>query len=152
MALAAPAAAAPPLEGVLVPGERLGGLSLGATAKEVKAAWGTQFGVCRSCRQTTWYFNFRRFEPQGAGVELRRGRVTALFTLWAPEGWRTSRGLRIGDNAARITAVYGPLHRVECGGYAALTLRSGAVQTAFYVLGEELWGFGLLGRAVPVCR
>lgn len=152
LAVVAAVAAAPPIHGVLVPGQSLGGVRLGATPAQVERAWGKRHGVCRSCRQTTWYFNFRRFEPQGAGVEFRRGRVAAIFTLWAPEGWRTNRGLRIGNNAARITEVYGPLPRVECKGYAALTLRTGRSRTIFYVLGEELWGFGLLARGVPVCR
>lgn len=152
LALVAAFAAAPPLHGVLVPGEKLGGVRLGATPAQVEAAWGGRHGVCRSCRRTTWYFNFKKFEPEGVGVEFRRGRAAAIFTLWAPDGWRTSRGLRIGDNAARITAVYGPLPRVECGGYGALTLRGGRAVTVFYVHGTELWGFGLLARGVPICR
>lgn len=155
LVLAASAAAAPPRQGVLAPGERLGGLALGATAAEVKAAWGPRFGICRNCARTTWYFTYRRFEPQGAGVEFRSGRVAGLFTLWAPHGWRTTRGLRIGENVARVTAVYGPLTRVECGTYYALVLPARGTVTAFYVVGDDVWGFGLFRvtpSETPVCR
>jgi len=152
VALFALALAALPQQGVLVPGESLGGLRLGATRAQVTAAWGEQHGVCRSCRQTTWYFTYRRFEPQGAGVELRRGRVTALFTLWQPPGWRTRQGLRLGDEASRVRALHGPLARTRCSGYEALTLRRGRTLTAFYVLRDEVWGFGLLRAGGRVCR
>ena len=149
---AAAVAASLPQQGVLVPGESLGGLGLGATRAQVAAAWGEEHGVCRSCRQTTWYFTYRRFEPQGAGVELRQGRVAALFTLWQPAGWRTSRGLRLGDEASRVRALYGPLPRTRCAGYEALTLRRGRTSTVFYVLRDEVWGFGLLRAGLRPCR
>jgi len=146
------AAAAPPRAGVVVPGKSLGGLTLGSTRAEVRAAWGKGYGVCRDCRQPTWYFNLRRFEPQGAGVTFRSGRAVALFTVWSPPGWRTSRGLRIGDPAIRIAGLYGPLLRVTCGTYYALTLRRGRVTTSFYVFDEQVWGFGLSRPSQPVCR
>ena len=148
----ASAAAAPPKSGVVVPGKSLGGLSLGATRAQVRGAWGSRFGVCRDCREPTWYFNYRRGEPQGVGVSFRRGRAVALFTLWSPTGWRTSRGLQVGDPAARIAGLYGPLLRVSCGTYAASTLRRGRTTTAIYVVDEQVWGFGLLASDEPVCR
>jgi hypothetical protein len=148
----ASAAAAPPRAGIVVPGKSLGGLALGATRAEVRTAWGPGFGICRDCRQQTWYFNLRRFEPQGAGVAFRRGRVVALFTLWSPRGWHTDRGLQIGDPAARIAGLYGPLLRTNCGTYAVLRLRSGRTATSFYVVDEQVWGFGLSRLAEPACR
>jgi hypothetical protein len=149
---AAAAAAAPPKAGVVVPGKSLGGLALGATRAQVRAAWGSRFGVCRDCRERTWYFNLRRWMPQGAGVAFRRGRVVALFTVWSPRGWHTDRGLRIGDPAARIAGLYGPLLRVDCGTYAVLTLPRGRTKTSFYVVDEQVWGFGLSRLAEPACR
>jgi hypothetical protein len=146
------AAAAPPRAGILVPGRSLGGLALGATEAQVRAAWGDRFGPCRACPHPTWYFNQRPFEPKGAGVEFRDGRASALFTLWAPDGWRSSRGLRIGDATARIGPLHGPVIRVECGGYAALTRTDGRTVTAFYVVDEKVWGFGLMRPGVPACR
>src|SRR6266487_4029873 len=148
----ASAAASPPKAGVVVPGKRLGGLSLGATRAQVTAAWGSRHGVCRDCRTRSWYFNFRSGEPQGAGVAFRRGRVVALFTMWSPQGWHTNRGLRIGDPAARIVGLYGPLLRVNCGTYAVMTLRRGRSKTSFYVVDEQVWGFGLSRPAEPNCR
>lgn len=149
---ASTAIAMPPRAGVVVPGTRLGGLSLGATQSQVRRAWGSKFGVCRDCAEPTWYFNYRRFEPQGAGATFRRGRAVALFTLWSPPDWRTSRGLAIGDPAARIAGIYGPLLRVPCTTYYALTIPRGGVTTAIYVFDGQVWGFALLALGQRVCR
>jgi hypothetical protein len=146
-------AAAPPRAGLIVPGKSLGGLELGATRARVRTAWGTRYGVCRDCRAQTWYFNLRPFEPQGAGVTFRKGRAVALFTMWSPPGWRTTQGLRIGDPEFRIEAVYGALVRVGCGRYSALTLPGRGGTTSFYVVDEQVWGFGLsLGGLASICR
>jgi hypothetical protein len=76
----------------------------------------------------------------------------ALFTVWSPAEWRTSRGLGIGDPEARIAGIYGPLLRVSCGAYSAFTLRRGRMQTAFYVVDEQVWGFSLSLATEPTCR
>ena len=145
------ASAAPPRAGVLVPGTSLGGVSLGARGVEARAAWGARYGVCRGCRKPTWYFNFAAFEPQGAGVTFERGRVVAIFTLWAPPGWRTTRGLRIGDEASRAATLHRGL-RINCGTYYALTQDSPRSVTTIYVHDEKVWGFGLSRPREPVCR
>jgi hypothetical protein len=154
LALTASADAAPPRVGVLVPGERLGGIPLGASPARVRALWGARNGVCRSCFSPTWYFNYRRFEPQGAAVSFSRGRrrVTGVYTLWSPRGWRTSAGLVVGDSVARATELYGPLARVECGTYYALTMPGKKGVSAIYVSDEKVWGFGLFARGRPICR
>jgi hypothetical protein len=152
LVLAASAAAAPPRAGVVVPGKTLGGLALGATRAQVRAAWGSWFGVCRDCREPTWYFNLLPFEPQGAGVSFRKSRAVALFTVWSPADWRTNKGLRVGDLAARIASVYGPLLRVNCGTYEAVTLKRGTTTTSIYIVDENVWGFGLSLATEPVCR
>lgn len=151
---AAPATAAPPRAGVVVAGKSFGGLELGATRAQVRAAWGQSFGSCRGCDSPTWYFNFRPFEPQGAGVSFRRGRAVAFFTLWAPSGWRTDRGLRIGDDATRLFTLYRLLVRVPCGSslYFDYTLRARRAVTSFYIRDEEVWGFGLSRPDVSPCR
>jgi hypothetical protein len=150
--LAATAAAAVPVHGVVVPGRSLGGIHLGDTAAHVRAVWGTKFGVCRGCPRRTWYFNYARFQPQGAAVELEGMRVVALYTLWKPSGWRTPEGLRLGDPVARITTVYGPLARRDCGRYYVLLLRRGKTVTEFYVFDDDLWGFGLSRASLRACR
>ena len=151
-ALAAALALAVPPHGVLVPSRSLGGIRLGERAAAVRARWGTNFGRCRDCREPTWYFNYTKFEPQGAGVAFRRGRVAAVFTLWSPPGWRTTKGLVVGDDAARVTQLYGALPRVGCVGYDALPLDARGAVTVFYVTGETVYGFGLMLPSEPVCR
>jgi hypothetical protein len=152
LALAAPAAAAPPGAGVLVPGRSLGDLRLGATKAEVERLWGRAYGVCRSCQHETWYFNYYAFQPRGAGVEFRDDHVAAVFTLYQPAGWRTPKGLVLGDPEARITSLYGSMLRRECGGYAALVMPGNNVRTIFYVLDDRLWAFGLARSGHPLCR
>lgn len=150
-ALAAVLLALPPA-GVFVPGRSLGGVRLGATEAQVRAAWGPNVGVCRGCARRTLYFTYRRFEQTGAGVELRGGRAVALFTLWQPTTWRTNRGVRIGHSVVGVSGVYGVLPRVECGHYSALVQRRGDVVSAFYVKGDVVWAFGLMRGSVGVCR
>ena len=100
----------------------------------------------------TWYFNYARFEPEGAGVTFRDRRAVALFTLWAPKGWRTNRALKIGDEASRATTLYRGLVRITCGTYYALTLNHANAVTSVYVHDEKVWGFGLSRPREPVCR
>ena len=151
LSLLAVAATLPP-QGVLVPGRSLGGVHLGETRATVIARWGEGYGVCRGCSVPTLYFNVRPYEPSGAAVTLRNGRVVAAVTLWSPPGWRTSKGVLVGDNVARVTETYGALPRTTCAGYDALLLRAGRTVTAIYVRSDIVWGFGLMRRSEPVCR
>jgi hypothetical protein len=137
------AAAAPPERALFVPGESLAGVRIGMTKAEVTELWGNRYGVCRDCPHTTWYFNYRPFEPEGAGVVLERGEVTHAFTVWQPRGWRTREGLELGEPAAEIARTYGPLDRRECSFYYSLLDQGAGVQTVYYVFGDEVWGFGL---------
>lgn len=152
LALAAPAASAPPSAGVLIPGRSLGGIELGATKAAVERSWGRAYGVCTGCRHETWYFNFYAFQPRGVGVELRAGRVAAIFTLYQPASWHTNRGLRLGDPEARVTSLYGALVRRQCGGYSVLMLPRPKATTAFYIQDNRLWAFGLSRPGLPLCR
>src|SRR5207302_8276262 len=101
------------------------------------------YGVCATCQQPTWYFNYVRYEPQGAGVQFAHGKVVAIFTLWSPSSWRTSAGLRIGEPARRIKALYGQLPTERCAAYDAYALVRARNVTAFYVVNRKVWGFGL---------
>ena len=152
LAAASAAATAPPDSGVLVPGRTLGGIALGSSRADVVAAWGRAFGRCRDCGLETLYFNRFAFRPEGAAVELRDGRVVSVYTLWAPPGWRTSAGLRIGEPSLRLEATYGPLVRIACRGYAAYVLRGSGPRSVVYVVDAAVWGFALLGPGRPVCR
>jgi hypothetical protein len=100
----------------------------------------------------TWYFTYERFTQPGAGVEFRRGRVQAIFTLWSPPGWRTAGGLVLGASEAEVTATAGVLERIECGTYSAFVHRGRNAATVYYVVDGRLWGFGLGRPDAPVCR
>ena len=118
----------------------------------MKRAWGADFGRCTTCDLPTWYFTYANFQPQGAGVTFRKHRVVALFTIYAPPGWRTSRGLKIGDEELRISAVYGGLKFVSCGSYFAYRIPDQRATTAIYVHDGKVWGFGISRPGVRLCR
>jgi hypothetical protein len=141
-----------PQHGVIAPGKSFAGVQLGASKSRVEAAWGTRHGTCAGCARPTWYFTYKRFEPQGAGVSFGNGEAYSFFTLWSPGGWRTNRGLKIGDAEARITELYGVLPRAECGTYSALVLRRAGTDTQFYVHEQQVWGFGLSRAGAPPCH
>jgi hypothetical protein len=149
--LAAALTGALPLHGTFVPGTSLGGLRLGDSPMHVVSTWGRKFGVCAGCARPTWYYNYTAYEPQGAGVSFAGKHVVQLFTLWSPTGWRTPQGLRTGDPATRMRALYGRLSSVTCNGYDAYELVRPRSVTSFYVVNGKVWGFGLSRPAVPQC-
>jgi hypothetical protein len=151
LVLAAGAAAAPPRAGLFVPGVSLGGLTLGMTKAQVRRAWGPAYGVCRGCPQLTWYFNYRPYRPQGAGVQFRDGRVEAVFTHWAPAGWHTGGRVRIGDPSAVVAQRYDALPPSTCATYTVVTVIRLNTINAFYIVGDTIWGFGLTSARVPPC-
>lgn len=151
LALPAPAAAAPPREGILVPGQSLGGIRLGMTKAQVKARWGHRFGRCRTCLFETWYFNYRPFEPQGTAVEFELGTVRRAYTVWQPPGWKTSNGLQLGADESEVTARYGKLPRQQCRRSEALLKAGPGTVTVLYLYDGELWGFGLMRPGLAAC-
>ena len=148
---AATAGTNPPDQGILIPGVSLGGAKLGWTKAQVEAIWGGAEGHCRSCARDTLYFNRYAFRPQGVGVELARGRVDAIFTLWAPAAWHTSLGLRIGEPLIRLAATYPATLQTKCAGYDAYTIVGRSAQSAIYVSDDKVWGFGLVRPGRSVC-
>jgi hypothetical protein len=151
LVLAAAAAAAPPRAGLFVPGVSLGGLRLGMTQKQVRHAWGTGYGVCRGCADLTWYFNYRPYHPEGAGVVFRKGRVVAIFTHWSPPGWHTPGRVKIGDPAAEVAQRYDALPATTCGNYSVVNVIRLDTINAFYIVNDEVWGFGLTTGRVSPC-
>jgi hypothetical protein len=141
-----------PAHATVVPGRSFAGLEVGATGAQVTGAWGTRYGICRGCPRPTWFFTYARFQPQGAAVSFRAGAAESFYTLRAPPGWHTNRGLTIGDPDAKATLIYGVLPRTECGTYSVLVLRRGRTETLFYVYAGKIWGFGLSSAGAPRCR
>ena len=129
---------------MLVPGRSLGGVRLGETAAEVSRVLGRDYGVCRGCATTTWYFTYRRFDDKGLGVEFVHRRVVAVYTLWQPPGWETRRRFTLGSPQARV----GPAITVSCSGYTALVRGT----SVYFVVDGKLWGFGLFPRKQSPCR
>lgn len=152
LVLAASAAASLPKGGALVPGRSLGGVRLGESAHAVRTALGTSYGVCRGCRQPTWYFTYRPFDKRGLAVELQQERVSAVYTLWRPAGWHASRGLRLGASPLAVHRLAGTFRTITCHRYDALVRDSFAARTVYYVFAGRLWGFGLFRRGASPCR
>ena len=149
---AAPAAATLPHTGTLVPGRSLGGVHLDESAAGVRSELGHGYGVCQGCARTTWYFTYRPFDQHGLAVELASGRVSAVYTLWQPDGWHAGRGLRLGAVQAQVTKLVGATIPVTCIGYDALVSDRGSTRTAYYIVDGKLWGFGLLHAHASPCR
>jgi hypothetical protein len=152
LCLAATAAAALPRIGSLLPSRSLAGVHIGEPAAAVRATLGPGYGVCQGCTITTWYFNLRRFDERGLAVELTSGRVSAVYTLWQPAGWHASNGLVLGAAQAQVTKAAGALVPVPCTGYEALVSDAHGVRTAYYIVDEKLWGFGLVKALESPCR
>ena len=150
--IASAAGRALPPHGVLSPGVSLAGIRLGMPAARVVERLGRNFGRCSGCARETWYYNLRPFSPQGLGVELQRGRVSAVFTLWSPPGWRTSGGLALGAPQESIRTAFPGLGSRTCDGYEVLVAAEPSSATAFLVVGGKLWGFSLAAPGGPLCR
>ena len=141
-----------PAQGVLAPGESLGGVSLGDTRAAVTKRWGSSRTLCALCTRPTWLYTYRGRGLSGAAVSFRNGRVSAVFTLGVPRGWRTSRGVALGDPAEKVQAVYGRLPWSRCIGYGALSIRRPGVVASIYTYGESVYGFALTRPSEPVCQ
>jgi hypothetical protein len=147
----AAASAALPRQGLLVPGRSLGGVRLGESGSGVRAALGTH-SRCSGCRTTTWYFTYKLYDAHGLAVELTRNRVSGIYTLWQPEGWRGPAGLALGASEAQVVSAAGPLVTVTCPSYDVLVRDSSHARTAYYIADDKLYAFGLFRRGASPCR
>lgn len=137
-----------PAAATFVPGTSLAGVRLGERAAEVRRHLGSDYGLCRGCATTTWYFTYRRFDGKGLGVELANGRVDAVYSLWQPPGWHAPNGLRLGAPEGAVTAKVGAVIPVACSGYTALVKET----SAYLIVDGKLWGFGLFRKGRSPCR
>jgi hypothetical protein len=151
LVFASSAIASLPRTGVFLPGRSLGGIRLGQTEGAVRATLGSH-GVCIGCATSTWYFNYKPFNQRGLAVEFKRGLVSAVYTLWQPQGWHAPKGLRLGAVDAQLTSSTGPLVSVVCQGYDARVADGPKARSVYYVVQGKLWGFGLLRAQANPCR
>jgi hypothetical protein len=152
LVLAAPAAAGLPKAGALVPGRSLGGVRLGESPRAVRASLGRSYGTCRGCVRSTWYFTYQPFSQQGLAVEFEGGRVSAVYTLWRPQGWHAADGLRFGATPLTVHNRVPRSHTITCQGYTALVRDTFETRTAYFLYGGALWGFGLFLHSADPCR
>jgi hypothetical protein len=141
-----------PRRGVLVPGRSLAGVRLGETQAQVIGRWGRRYELCTVCTRQTWLYTYPHGEPLGAGVSFKAGRVSAVFTLGSPTGWRTAEGLLIGELVPRAQELYGRLRWHVCIGYGALSIHTRTAVTSIYTTGEAVYGFALTHPSEPVCQ
>lgn len=152
LVLAESAAAGLPKAGALVPGRSLGGVRLGESPRAVRATLGTNYGTCRGCSNRTWYFTYRPYSQEGLAVEFARGGVSAVYTLWRPQGWHAPHGLRFGATPLTVHDRVGTLRTIKCGAYTALVRDTFRARTTYFLFSGRLWGFGLFRRGATPCR
>jgi hypothetical protein len=140
-----------PRTGTIVPGTSFGGLALGLTKAQVRAAWGSHFGVCDNCPQVTWYYTFVKFEPKGIGVRFLNGRVASYFTVGEPFGWKTSKGLALGDPRIRTEKLYGTAPVLDCAGYSLYEILVKKQLLLVYLSDDRVYGLGLATRSFNPC-
>jgi len=140
-----------PSPGVLVPNESLAGVHLRDTPAAVRARIGKRYTVCKGCERPTWFY-FSNTLESGLGVTFSRNRVSAVFTLGSPPGWRTSQGLRVGEDTGRIARLYGSTRLTSCVGYDARSFRRPTSVTTIYSVESYVSGFALTLPSESVCR
>jgi len=152
LVLAATAAAGLPRAGALVPGQSLGGVRIGESPQAVIGALGSHYGACKGCEHPTWYFTYKPFDKHGLAIEYAGGRVSGVYTLWRPPGWRAPHGLRFGATPLEVHQRVGTLRTIACAGYDALFRDSAHARTVYYLVNAKLWGFGLFRKGASPCR
>lgn len=141
-----------PTRGVVVPGVSFAGIKIGDTEQHVRTVWGNNFQTCPYCKDTTWLYVYRGAEPLGAAARFHNNKVVAIFSLGSPAGWKTDKGLNMGDPISNIYSYYGQTGTTRCIGFDALTVRIGTSTTAFYSAAGVVYGFALIGPGQSVCQ
>jgi hypothetical protein len=146
-----------PTRGVFVADKSLAGVHIGDTQAKVKAAWGGRYRVCDPgicAKYQTWLYQYSTGEGLGAAVVFEKGIVTAVFTLGSPDGWKTDKGLKMGDIVNQIYDYYSTPITTKCLGYDALSIRDSKTKivTSFYASSGYVYGFALTGPTQPICQ
>jgi len=169
-----------PVKGIVVPGQSIGGITLGMTQQQVEQHWGHNFYVCTKCGSNlVWLFEYPGAEPLGAaikfGVPASHGvttastaksgsktatapvkldptaKVVAVFTLGSPTGWGT-KGAMMFDPVSNVYNLFGTTGDAQCIGYDALTVRIGASTMSFYTASGVIYGYALTAPSQPPCQ
>jgi len=138
-----------PVNGILVPGQSLGGIRLGDTGGKVLTLWGRNFTMLPG-QPMTWLYMSPTGDPYGAGVSFREGKVTAIFTLGGITGWRRSDGLRVGQIFPKFNDPNGST--TACVGYGAISSHAGDAVSSVLMQGQSVYGFALTRPSEPVCH
>jgi hypothetical protein len=147
-----------PTRGVLVPGVSLAGVHLGFTQAKVKAALGSNYRPCTTqmapslCKEPLWLYEYTRGEPLGVAVRFHNNRVSAVFTLGAIQGWKTTDGLKMYDPVSNIYSFYETPIYTKCIGFEAFSMRKGTVTTSFYTASGVVYGFALTAPGEAICQ
>jgi hypothetical protein len=141
-----------PTRGVVVPGVNFAGIKLGDTSQHVKAVWGGNYQKCTYCKDMTWLYVYRGAEPLGAAVRFQNNKAVAIFSLGSPAGWRTDRGLYMGDPISNVYQYYSQLGTTRCIGFDALTAKVGNSTAAFYSAAGVVYGFAIVAPGMTVCQ
>ncbi len=141
-----------PVRGVVVPGVAFAGIKLGDTQQQVRAAWGRDYTRCGYCKDETWLYVYRGAEPLGAAVRFQKQRLVAVFSLGSPAGWKTDKGLYMGDPIENVYQYYSTTGTTRCVGFDAITAKTGKSVTAFYSAAGVIYGFAMVIPGMTVCQ
>jgi hypothetical protein len=148
-----------PTIGIFKPGQTLAGVGLGYTPAQVTAHLGKNYSICTTklatvlCKEPVWLFEYARGEPLGVGVKFHNGKVSAVFTLGAIQGWKTIDGLKVYDPVSNIYTIY-PAATIysKCIGFEAFSMKSGTVTSSFYQASGVIYGFALTAPSESPCQ
>jgi hypothetical protein len=148
-----------PTRGIFKPGQTLAGVGLGYTQDHVTAVLGKNYTICTTalaavlCKEPVLLFEYTRGEPLGVGVKFHNGKVVAIFTLGAIQGWKTIDGLKMYYPVSNIYTIY-PAATIysKCIGFEAFSMRSGNVTSSFYQASGVIYGFALTAPSESPCQ
>jgi hypothetical protein len=141
-----------PIRGLVLPGVSFAGLKLGWTPQQVRAKWGSNYITCKYCSDPTWLYEYQAGEPLGAAVRFEQNKAVAIFSLGSPAGWRTDKGLYMGDPISNVYLFYKNTGTTRCIGFDAVTVRLGKSVMAFYSAAGALYGFAMVVPSMTVCQ
>jgi hypothetical protein len=101
-----------PVKGLVVPGQSIGGITLGMTETQVEQHWGHNFYVCTKCgANLVWLFEYPGAEPLGAaikfGVPAASGVVSSSAAKSGSTTTKTNTPVPVKLNpAAKVVAVF----------------------------------------------